>query len=65
LRGIHSLEVLLEVLAGEIGGECDYFLDAWKIVSRAYLSRNGQLTRVFGIFRANIIIAGIQNILIH
>jgi hypothetical protein len=28
LRSIHALKVLLEVLAAEIGGECDDFLDA-------------------------------------
>jgi hypothetical protein len=28
LRRVHALEVLLEVLAAEVGGECDDFLDA-------------------------------------
>ena len=29
LRSVHALKVLLEVLAAEVGGECDDFLDAW------------------------------------
>ena len=28
LRSVHALKVLLEVLAAEVGGECDDFLDA-------------------------------------
>ena len=28
LRRVHALKVLLEVLAAEVGGECDNFLDA-------------------------------------
>ena len=28
LRRVHALKVLLEVLAAEVGGECDDFLDA-------------------------------------
>ena len=28
LRCVHTFEILLEVLAAEVGGECDDFLDA-------------------------------------
>jgi len=30
LGSVHALKVLLEVLAAEVGGECDDFLDAWE-----------------------------------
>ena len=33
LWGVHTLEVLLEVLSAEIGGECDNFLNACEVMS--------------------------------
>jgi hypothetical protein len=66
LRGIHSFKVLLEILPGQIRGECNDFLDSYTIVSKKYSFENlRRLTGIFGIFGANIIITRIQDILVH
>jgi hypothetical protein len=71
LGRIHALKVFFKILAAEIRSEGDDFLDAcragmlvcipvWLVKERVW-----ELTGIFGIFWANIIITRVKNVLVH
>ena len=67
LRCVHTFEILLEVLAAQIRGESDNFLDACTILV-SFLSQTmerSSLTRILGIFGTYVFVAGVQNVLVH
>lgn len=68
LGGIHALKVGLKVLAREVGREGDDFLDAWfmlVIQSDTQGRGGGSLTRILCVFRADILVASVQDVLVH
>lgn len=67
LRCVHAFKVFLEVLAAQVRGESDDFLDACAIVSVLDSPRTQKwpLTRILGIFRTHVLVTGVKNILVH
>ena len=85
LRGVHALEVLLEVLAREVGRQGDDFLDACREPSVTFHTpgkkkdaprssqirrkrkreRKEKLTRILRVLRTHILVARVQDILVH